>query len=297
MTWTTTRSDYDHLVARCFRDDWASVHRPVISRGPEDHTLYIGHNYLEPDGVPILCLNGHEYGRLVPHVQPNKVVVVCKECKAKCDVPLVEENKQTELGRRNLVKIAFGAQKQFQAQWRNTNIKGGAQPDTKKETSDIPKASSSEKKGSASLETLHKTPLPPSKPTPQAANMSPQAATPSLPELEIPPRPALTNVRPPFPSIDIRRKDMAMRSSRSPHVPSPSQNTPPIQRKVTHKLSKEPTSSAPTLIPPPTPMERSNSAPQEPTALEPAVRIKRQRSESNVLRRNKRGKPGRGGRL
>ena len=63
LNWTTTRSDYDHLIARTFKDEWVEVHRPVISRGAEDHTLYTRHSYLLPDGVPLSCPRGHDFIR------------------------------------------------------------------------------------------------------------------------------------------------------------------------------------------------------------------------------------------
>lgn len=266
LNWTTTRSDYDHLIARTFKDEWVEVHRPVISRGAEDHTLYTRHSYLSPDGVPLSCPRGHDFIRLVPNVQPNKVVVTCKKCKSRCEVPRAEPDKQTELGRQNIIKIPFGTAEPFRVLW--SDVK----------TSLVPPLLQN---GQISQAVITPQPL---STIQQPNTYQPQVAPPV--ELTLPTRPIVSRIRPPFPNIDVQQKDMT----------SPSPNPSPVHRKSTRKLAERSTSSA-TLMPPPTSIQRSNSAPQEPTALEPALGVKRQRSDSNLSGRNKRGKPGRGGKL
>lgn len=115
VSWASTYSLYDVLIANSFMQDWALQHRPVISRGTESHWLYAGHNYLEPDGLPVICQLNHERMYLRKDVQKRHVDVRCLrgDCGATCEIKRFETEKTTVLGRRQLVKVMFDPKLRF----------------------------------------------------------------------------------------------------------------------------------------------------------------------------------------
>jgi hypothetical protein len=190
IAWTTTGSDYDVLISRTFSPGWATVHRPVISRGLEDHTLYIGHTHIKPNGIPIKCPKGHPSGSLAAHTQSRtRVIITCKECKSTGDAPLVNPDGRTELGRSNLVKVSFRRHL--------------------KEQTDIPW-------------TLGKSDTP-HPPVPKRPNPSrPQKAPPHLPQIT-------TDIQPPLPHLAGRLNVLSLSSTSLPNSPSPSPSPSSIQ--------------------------------------------------------------------
>ena len=123
LGWVTSRSDYDTLVAASFNADFASQHRPVISRQDNVHTLYTGHSLVEPQGHLICCVRKvkgrpHDRRHLVPRIRKTKVVITCKYkgCTSTCEVAPWELDRSTPLGHKNIVKVAF-LQEELDVRW------------------------------------------------------------------------------------------------------------------------------------------------------------------------------------
>lgn len=130
LNWASSYStDYDVLVSNSFTAKWAKRHRPVISQGVQNHTLYTGHSYLEPHGLPIRHQN-HARKYLRPSVQKTKVMITCKQpgCGATCVIPKFETDKRTALGHERLVKVTFDPGAEAEAQWKRPLLKNAPKP-------------------------------------------------------------------------------------------------------------------------------------------------------------------------
>ena len=117
VAWTTTPSDYDALFAATVRDDWARRHRPVLSRGSDDHTLYVGFSITEPDGDLVRCHRGCGIENRWYTTKGNTVQITCKECGSLCTVEKVTQDRTTALEVRHLVKTCYPP-RQADTTWR-----------------------------------------------------------------------------------------------------------------------------------------------------------------------------------
>lgn len=270
ISWASTGSDYDALIAKAFPPDWAAVHRPVISRGLEDHTLYIAQSHLEPNGLPILCHLGHDFGRLAPHPQSRiKVIIVCKECGSKCETPRVDANGQTVLGHCNLVKVPLeeNLNKRTEVQWIRSKSK-------------TQKTSSEGIMGQTPSQSLQRTSqvavssLPTTQPT-----ITPQLSAPVQPNThqpqEVPlkstslPQRITTTIRPPRSSINARRNLLIPSSASPPNSPLPSPSPVPLLVRTITLKSPDQSSEVPTQRSDPAP-GRSDGPLPGPTSQAPA---------------------------
>jgi hypothetical protein len=107
ITWVQTPSDYDFLVARTMRSDWAAMNLPVISRRGVHH-LYTGYHSAEPNGEMIKCPydcgienRGWDVGK------GKDVKVVCRRCKGSCTFAKVNLDARSLLGNRGIFKVGF----------------------------------------------------------------------------------------------------------------------------------------------------------------------------------------------
>jgi hypothetical protein len=107
VAWATTPSDYDTLFARTVDAHWAARHRPVLSRGTYDHTLYTGFDISAPNGQLVMCHRGCGMENRTFTVGTNKVDCLCRECGSRCSIPKVTSNASSYLASRDLVKVAY----------------------------------------------------------------------------------------------------------------------------------------------------------------------------------------------
>ena len=118
MAWIQTSSDYDTLFAKVLCDDWAREHKPVLSTGPNSHTLYTGYDPTEPGGLLALCHWG--CGRENQSVSSSgprlDIKINCRECRSNCTFPRPKKDQSTALGSRSLVKTPY-PQGQLPTQW------------------------------------------------------------------------------------------------------------------------------------------------------------------------------------
>ena len=105
LAWVQTASNYDYLIARTVRSDWAAAHLPVISRRGVHH-LYTAYSFTEPAGEIIKCPydcgvenRGWDVGK--------SIKIVCRRCKGSCSFPKVNLDTWTFLGNRGLIKVKF----------------------------------------------------------------------------------------------------------------------------------------------------------------------------------------------
>ena len=115
VSWACTYSDYDVLIANSFNAAWAWQHRPVLSRGLTSHWLYSGHNYLEPEGLPVACYMQHPRMYLQKNVQKDTVSFKClyNQCGVVGEIDRFETSRATLLGRTQIVKVAFDPKSRF----------------------------------------------------------------------------------------------------------------------------------------------------------------------------------------
>ena len=116
-TWVTTPSDYDVLFATTVRHDWARRHRPVLSRGENEHYLYTGFHITEPHGMIVRC---HQQAcgieARVYDVKGKTVSFRCKRCKSSCVIDKVILDRSSTLGASSLVRVAYPPD-QVKVQW------------------------------------------------------------------------------------------------------------------------------------------------------------------------------------
>lgn len=112
--WVQSPSGYDFLVASTVPVDWARAHMPVISTDGQHH-MYTKFMFEEPWGKFIVCPAGHQ-GNFKTNSRATTWRVICKECGARGNVPRVELNSQTPLGRKGIVKAKF-PQEQHAVAW------------------------------------------------------------------------------------------------------------------------------------------------------------------------------------
>jgi len=111
VAWIQTSSDYDTLFAKVLRDIWAREHKPVLSTGPDSHTLYTGYDPAEPGGLLALCHRdcGMENQSVLSTGSGSdiKVKIKCRECRSSCTFPRPKKDQSTALGSRSLIKTPY----------------------------------------------------------------------------------------------------------------------------------------------------------------------------------------------
>ena len=107
LRWVQSNSDYDTIVASAFTPSWASLHRPVLSRLPSTHTLYIGVDPLEPNGQLIRCHQGCGREFLEHDRQKKLLKVECKFCGSQGEMKPPSILPGTILGRKFLLKVEY----------------------------------------------------------------------------------------------------------------------------------------------------------------------------------------------
>jgi hypothetical protein len=107
IAWVQTPSDYDFLIARTVRDDWAAMNLPVISRRGVHH-LYTGYHVTEPNGAVLIC--PYDCGienRNWDSTKKKQIIVKCRRCKGSCSFRRVELDSKALLGSRRIIKVDF----------------------------------------------------------------------------------------------------------------------------------------------------------------------------------------------
>ena len=120
--WVQTPSDYDVLVARTMRGDWARKHRPVVTRN-NVHTLYTGYHVTEPNGEVVVCHRGCGIESRTWEVKAKEVVITCQMCQSQCTIDKLASNMGTLLGSRLLVKTPY-PQRQARTIWSFLGVPG-----------------------------------------------------------------------------------------------------------------------------------------------------------------------------
>jgi hypothetical protein len=118
VAWIQTSSDYDTLFAKVLRDVWAREHKPVLSTGPNSHTLYTGYDPTEPGGLLALCHHGcgMENQSVSSSGPGSDVRIKCRECRSSCTFPRPKKDQSTALGSRSLIKTPY-PQGRLRTQW------------------------------------------------------------------------------------------------------------------------------------------------------------------------------------
>ena len=186
LAWTTSRSDYDALVATSFNADFATQHRPVISRASGLHILYTGHSLVEPRGHLISCPrkeNGrpHDRRHLLPrHNKKMKVVITCKYkgCGATCEVSSWDVDKSSPLGLKGFVSVPFPPEEVI-VQWSLPNLN---------KSKDAQKGSNKSKDAKKGHNKSKNAPQKGSSTTPKGA--TPLAPSPNVTDIAVDPMPA-----------------------------------------------------------------------------------------------------------
>lgn len=113
--WVQSFSGYDSIVASTMTPDWARAHMPVISLSSTQHVMYTAWDVARPHGQNVVCWQECN-ARLDKDIRANTVRLTCSACKAKTTVPKVLPRRDTALGKRSLVKVAFPVPK-YPAEW------------------------------------------------------------------------------------------------------------------------------------------------------------------------------------
>ncbi|KAF9642991.1 hypothetical protein BDM02DRAFT_3192356 [Thelephora ganbajun] len=97
--------------------DWATMHKPVLSRWSSNHVLYTKFSISEPNGQLVIC---HHTGchpvDMRSTARKENVRFICDGCGSRCSVRKVVSDRSTVLGRREFVKTEY-PQKQCLMQW------------------------------------------------------------------------------------------------------------------------------------------------------------------------------------
>jgi len=174
--WTISRSGYDNIIANAFHQEWSLQHRPVLSRGATNHTLYLGHSDLEPGGKRIIC---HHQTCSKEHLVVsgggrNTVKVTCRNCQSWCEMRRVNPDTTTLIGRRLLVKTEY-PQRQAEMEWRTKQQARQTSPQVSGTITGSPQMM---------LPVIQSNPLPPPS---QLTQPAPQVIVTPAPELPQPP--------------------------------------------------------------------------------------------------------------
>lgn len=257
-----TPSDFDVLIANTIPADWAQVHRPVLSTGPDSHHLYTRLDITEPNGQLIWCSNDCGAENLYTSMSGTDVRVDCKGCNKYCLVPTVKTDSSSILTQRSLIKVKY-PQPKARAHWKL------------KEDEDKKRARRRGKPSASLLQTS----APTTRTNTPSASPQPQPSPPT--HLDAPPIEVRSTslpskrTRKPDPPVHLDAPPMEVRSTSlpskrprelDPPAPTPTPNptpTPPIQSVALPALSAHPP-------PPPdrrlsiriTPMARSQSTPE-----------------------------------
>ena len=101
VAWVTTPSSYDALFAAEMRDDWARRHRPVLSTGKDNHSLYTGYHITEPNGHVVKCHQRCGIENRTHNMTGNKgdqIVIICRKCQSRCVIDKVGLDSKSPLG-------------------------------------------------------------------------------------------------------------------------------------------------------------------------------------------------------
>ena len=107
IAWVQSPSEYDFLIARTVRDDWAAMNLPVISQRGTHH-LYTGYHVMEPAGQVLICpYDCSIENRNWDSTKKKDILIECRRCKGSCTLPRVELDSKTLLGSRRIIKVKF----------------------------------------------------------------------------------------------------------------------------------------------------------------------------------------------
>lgn len=101
------RAGYDLLFARVVRSDWALRHRPVLSTGRDNHTLYTGVTHTEPDGLIAPCHQQCGVENQESEVIGNKVVITCNGCRSSTRFDRAKQKTSSVLDKFFLLKTKY----------------------------------------------------------------------------------------------------------------------------------------------------------------------------------------------
>lgn len=137
--WVQTHSDYDTLIAKAMKSDWAEDHMPVLSRRhhdpkryttffkdklavaiepsscQDDHILYTKFSLGNPAGGYIKCPKGCQQKLKSKQAQLG-VRISCPVCGARCTIPTFRTDRATTLTRHAFVAVKYPP-KQYPVTW------------------------------------------------------------------------------------------------------------------------------------------------------------------------------------
>jgi hypothetical protein len=114
--WTSTSSGYDFLIAHTMPAEWVEIYAPVISRRATGHVLYDKFCLGRPFGMILVCHWGCNGPVDFTLHSKDGLRIKCPQCDSRSTIPPPWTDRQTTLGRRKLVKVAYPPP-QYRAVW------------------------------------------------------------------------------------------------------------------------------------------------------------------------------------
>lgn len=257
--WIQTPSGIDFLIAKTMSTTWLEQCQVVISN-KAGHTIYTGRSPLYPDGKLLVCPK--ECNQQLAWKRGRKHVrVECKGCRLRCSVPHAAGDRQSVLGRRDIMKAVYPLER-YVAKWEEPHEwqQASGQPAI------LASRSASLPVRLSSVETSSSSSLPPLDVPPRSCHRTrvqsmsppdPEVPTKSSPRDEILPKPTLHVDIPPKPPTHINVPSMSPPVVRASSIPS--------LEEISSIFGARPAASRPlSVLLPDTIKPRKRKSPEEP---------------------------------